>query len=78
MRDYQAEIAARAAQRAAEAGFTIPEGWQVSDLGACRSCGERIAWCITPAGKRAPVDPDGTSHFATCPQADRWRRKRGG
>lgn len=80
----------------------------------CKSCGARIKFIKTPAGRYIPVDPDvifwripdtslgetaedtivlddgsvvkgiicmktGTyegyvSHFATCPQADKWRR----
>lgn len=43
---------------------------------ACRSCGAPIAWVVTNAGKRAPIDPDGTNHFATCPQAESWRKPR--
>lgn len=72
----------------------------------CRSCKAPVIWCITPRGKRMPVDavpvsngnvvvdlmrspplaqvqaggaqrPNAagsyTSHFATCPQAARWR-----
>lgn len=45
----------------------------------CRSCGEPIIWCITSKGKKMPVDePENdeptTSHFATCKDADHWRR----
>ena len=55
--------------------FEIPERWAPDPKqSACRSCESPIVWCKTPAGKRAPVNPDGTSHFSTCPQADRWRR----
>jgi len=46
------------------------------DTRQCRSCGARIAWLRTTAGKLAPVNPDGTSHFATCPQSDSWRKPR--
>lgn len=48
----------------------------------CRSCGERILWCITERGKRMPVDPPDppdeptVSHFATCQDADMWRKPR--
>jgi hypothetical protein len=55
--------------------FTIPEGYALLGLGACRSCGQAIAWCLTRNDKRAPIDRDGTSHFATCPSADAWRRR---
>ena len=53
----------------------------------CRSCQARIVWLRTKAGKRIPVDA-GTveagakeydpkrhiSHFATCPEAAKFRR----
>lgn len=39
---------------------------------SCSSCGADIYWIITAAGKKMPVDPDGVSHFATCPQSKRW------
>lgn len=47
----------------------------------CRSCGEPIIWCVTESGKRMPVDvptddEPTTSHYATCPDADRWRKPR--
>jgi hypothetical protein len=41
---------------------------------ACRGCGARIYWLVMDSGARMPVDPDGTSHFATCPQANRFRK----
>jgi len=58
--------------------FEVPEGW-VPDhhSAACRSCHALIVWCRTPGGKRAPVDPDGKSHFASCPDAEKWRRPKG-
>jgi glutamate/tyrosine decarboxylase-like PLP-dependent enzyme len=55
----------------------------------CQSCGLPIVWFRTKTGKRMPVDAKTTqptdredqldlkrhtSHFATCPQADAWRR----
>lgn len=40
---------------------------------ACLSCGARISFQRTAAGKKAPVNRNGTSHFTTCPKADRWR-----
>jgi len=44
----------------------------------CRSCGARILFVRSlRTGKLAPLDPDGTSHFATCPEAAAWRRTRG-
>lgn len=52
-----------------------PKAPPVGDPGVCRSCGAAIVWTITKAGKRSPVDPDGTTHFATCPQGKEWSRK---
>lgn len=53
----------------------------------CRSCGAPLRWLLTPKGKRMPTDattvePGEThfdhrkhkSHFATCGQADMWRK----
>ncbi len=34
------------------------------------------AWLRTTKDALAPVNPDGTSHSATCPQADHWRKAR--
>ncbi len=50
---------------------------QVDDrVSTCRSCFVRIVWCETLHGKRAPLNPDGTHHFSTCPDRDVWRRPR--
>jgi hypothetical protein len=56
--------------------WVIPLGWRFDNFGRCRSCRAEIAWCLTSAGKRAPVDQDGTSHFATCPDSAAWRRRK--
>lgn len=56
--------------------WVVPSGWRFTNVGTCRTCGAQVAWCRTPAGKPAPVNPDGVSHFATCPQADQHRRSR--
>lgn len=56
--------------------FEIREGYVPdAESGRCRSCDALIVWTRTPNGKRMPVDPDGASHFATCPQAGQWRRR---
>jgi hypothetical protein len=39
----------------------------------CRSCDAVIEWEKTDAGKWRPLNPDGTSHFETCPNADKHR-----
>lgn len=44
-------------------------------LGACRSCGAAVVWAKTDSGKWCPYDPDGASHFTTCPDAGKWSRK---
>lgn len=49
-------------------------------MSTCRSCGAQVVWEQTASGKKMPMDvepgPDGkrVSHFATCPQADEWRK----
>ena len=58
---------------------------------ACKSCGQKIVWRETMAGKKIPLDFDSFTtkiesdyeevdsrfvHFSTCPQADQWRRPR--
>jgi len=55
---------------------TIASGYTFSSMGTCSTCGDRMVWCISPKGRRAPMNPDGTSHFATCPQAGEHRRTR--
>jgi hypothetical protein len=58
----------------------------------CSSCNAKIIWFKTEAGRNMPVDADTvepdddveeldlerhTSHFATCPNADKHRRTKG-
>ena len=47
----------------------------VGDKGRCRGCGAEIWWVKTKRGKPAPYDVDGLSHFATCPEAGRFRKE---
>lgn len=61
--------------QATKPGWTVPLGWTADNEGSCRSCHADVLWCVTPAGKRAPVNRDGTSHFANCPQAAAWRKR---
>jgi len=56
----------------------------------CKSCGAEIVWMKTQRGKNIPVDaetiddkgaevfdPDTmTTHFETCPDAYKWRKKK--
>jgi hypothetical protein len=53
--------------------FVLPD-LTVGDIGHCRACPATIIWVITKLGKKAPMNKDGTSHFATCPGAGRIRR----
>ncbi len=39
----------------------------------CRSCGGPIRWTVTKEGRKMPINLDGVSHFATCPNAKEWR-----
>jgi hypothetical protein len=59
-------------------GFVIPDGYTLQSIGRCRSseCGERIAWARTPKGRTAPLNPDGSNHFGTCPAAESFRRRK--
>jgi hypothetical protein len=58
-------------------------GYKLENLGTCSSllCKQRIQWVITPAGKRSPYDlmpqaeSPAVSHFATCVDQARFRRK---
>ncbi len=61
--------------------FPIPPS---APIVSCRSCKAPIVWVLTVKGNRMPVDytrdgasrpAAGTSHFATCPNADDWRRR---
>jgi hypothetical protein len=59
-------------------GWTVPLGYLPDTLGRCRAeaCRAVVLWARTPAGRTMPLDRDGTSHFATCPDAARFRRRR--
>jgi hypothetical protein len=58
-------------------------GYKLDNISPCRgrTCSDRVQWVITPAGKKAPYDlmpePESLaiSHFATCPDQARFRRK---
>jgi hypothetical protein len=65
------------ATRTPPPGWVIPEGYVYDGLADCRGCGQKMAWTMTPAKRRAPLNPDGTSHFANCPEADRFRQPKG-
>lgn len=52
--------------------FTIGPDAQ---MGTCKGCQQSIWWIKTPKGRAMPCDADGTSHFATCPNADQFRNR---
>lgn len=56
---------------------------------ACRSCAAKILWAFMPLKeaesykplmdyKAHPFNPDGTSHFSTCPNAEKHRKVKHG
>ena len=52
--------------------YEIPKG---TPQARCRSCEAPIWWVKTERGKNMPVNADGTSHFSSCPEANKWRRR---
>jgi len=48
----------------------------IGNPGRCESCSAEVVWITTRKnGKAAPFDPGGKSHFATCPNANRHRKR---
>jgi hypothetical protein len=43
----------------------------------CRGCQAPIWWVEHKNGKLVPYDETGINHFATCPQREQFRRKKG-
>ena len=58
----------------------IALGWKYSNDGRCDACQEPIEWWVSPKNTKHPMrrDPDGKiiTHFADCPFADKFRRKK--
>ena len=54
--------------------FEIPEG---TEPVPCRSCKALIYFIPRPKdpAKKMPVNADGVSHFATCPEAAKFRSR---
>lgn len=50
--------------------------WQQSDLRRCASCKGLILWIKTKSGKASPIDLDGETHWATCPDAAKFKSSR--
>lgn len=67
-----------AAEDAPDQVYVVPDGYTLGARnfrGNCRSCHAEILWATHDVtGRRHPFDLDGTSHFATCPQASSWRK----
>lgn len=57
-------------------GWIVPAGYTPIRLGACRGCHVQVAWLESLRGRPCPFDRDGISHFATCPEAPRFRAGR--
>jgi hypothetical protein len=55
-------------------------GYKFDQHSHCHGCDAVIEWWITPAGKKMPMDVTDsgavTSHFATCPKVDLFRKVR--
>lgn len=41
----------------------------------CKSCGQVIEFIQTLSGKWTPINSDGTSHWATCPDAQKFKKR---
>ncbi len=41
----------------------------------CMSCQTRVFWVTTNTGRKMPADPNGISHFCSCPGASAHRRR---
>ena len=54
------------------------QGYRFDRPSFCTGCGVPILWFTTPKKKYIPIDGgEGFSpHWATCPKADKFRRKR--
>lgn len=53
--------------------FAIPDG---TPARSCSTCSAVIFWVVSERGRKMPLDPDGTCHFETCPDAAKFRRAR--
>ena len=46
----------------------------IGNPGQCRGCQAAMWWIQTKAGKAMPLNPDGTPHWGTCPQARSFKK----
>ncbi len=44
--------------------------------GSCKACDAPIWWVTTKNGKSAPFTAEGLNHFADCPKAEQFRKKK--
>jgi len=54
--------------------FEIPPGIPPT---SCKTCGARMYFIkvgVPPSVRMMPVNEDGQSHFATCPDAEKFRK----
>lgn len=77
MPDYQMRQQSVITFTGSDTEWIVPDGWSfLNDKpGLCRSCGAPVLWLESKNGKKSPFNADGVNHFATCPQADSWRKK---
>lgn len=47
---------------------------QIGDRGHCRGCQAEIFWIRHKTGRISPYNANGESHFATCVDAERFRK----
>jgi hypothetical protein len=52
--------------------YAVPPGTPATH---CKGCNATIFFIVTEHGRTMPVDPDGVSHFATCPRAGLFRKR---
>jgi len=66
----------RAEKRRKGVRYEIPEKVKRNRPAICKGegCLQEIYWIETEGGRRMPVDPDGTPHWATCPDAGRFKK----
>lgn len=44
------------------------------NVSQCKACGAVIQWVKTEKGKFTPINSDGSTHWATCPEANRFKK----
>jgi hypothetical protein len=56
--------------------YLVPASMVAGNVARCRGCDAFVMWVTTAAGKRMPLNVNGTSHFSDCPRAASFRRPR--